>query len=92
MTMDRIMAIHGETTGVIIGEITGAGILAGTIGASCGSQTFTIHGTTLIVTTAVTATTDIIIMDTITTATIATEGVHIHTSMDKEGQHIEIQA
>ena len=96
MIMDLTGEITGEitgaTTGEITGEITGAGILGGTIGASCGNPTISIRGTTHIVTMVVTAITDTIIMDTTTMATIATEAVHIHTSMDKEDQDIETQA
>jgi len=92
MIMDPTGEIIGATTGEITGGITGGGILGGTIGASCGNPTISIRGTIHIVTMVVTVITDTIIIDTTTMATIATEAVHIHISMDKEGQDIETQA
>lgn len=77
MTMDLTGVITGGIIGATTGEITGVGILVGTIGASCGNPTISIRGTTHIATMVVTAITDTIIMDTTTMATIATEGVHI---------------
>jgi len=66
--------------GAIIIVTTGDGISVGTIGATAfGNQTISIHGTTLIVTTAV------------TTDTIIIEDDPIHTLTDKEGEDIETQ-
>jgi len=91
-TTDQITAVDGAT----IIATTGDGIWVGTIGGiAFGSQTITIHGTTLIVTTDVT-TTDTTIMvitttDTIITVTIIIEDVLIHTLTDKEGVDLETQ-
>ena len=81
-TTDQITAVDGAT----IIATTGDGIWVGTIGGiAFGSQTITIHGTTLIVTTDVTTT------DTIITVTIIIEDVLIHTLTDKEGVDLETQ-
>jgi len=75
-TTALIMAMDGA----IIIVTTGDGISVGTIGATAfGNQTISIHGTTLIVTTAV------------TTDTIIIEDDPIHTLTDKEGEDIETQ-
>ena len=83
-------ALIMEMDGATIIATTGDGISVGTIGATAfGNQTISIHGTTLIVTTAVT--TDTIIMVITTTDTIIIEDAPIHTLTDKEGEDIETQ-